>query len=423
MACPAAGVAAQTINDTFLNGSSARSQQEQHQQPHSNTDNGTRPHAPAPLRICSLLPSATEVVGRLGLARRLVCVTHECDLAPDAATLKQLVRTGAVRRVTSSAIDPEILSQGEIDTRVRASLSGGACSVGGGGGSGAQAHAASEAQASAEQAQEGSLYSIDNAQFLAARPNVVLTQGLCDVCAPSTAQVTAACQNLQQSLQQANGTKAGAGTSSSAAPGQQQWQGSPDSSHVQDEESIRVASLEPQNLRDIADSFVTVAEACAVRRRGEAMRSRFVADMQALSAAVSPTDDDLSNAEASDAATAGQQRSNGAQQRLSTNSVADGAVTCDGAAKADAAPSVFVLEWLDPPFDAGHWVPEILQVCCGQVQGFLSVFSVHESVQSTRVVMCCLSEADGPSCGPDASEAMPSPSFQLQARHHVPATH
>ena len=39
------------------------------------------------LRICSLLPSATEIVFALGLGDELVAVTHECDFPPDAARL------------------------------------------------------------------------------------------------------------------------------------------------------------------------------------------------------------------------------------------------------------------------------------------------------------------------------------------------
>jgi hypothetical protein len=62
-------------------------------------------------RICSLLPSATEIVGCLGLANRLVCITHECDLAPDEKTVDDLLSSGTVARVTSSAINPSILSQ------------------------------------------------------------------------------------------------------------------------------------------------------------------------------------------------------------------------------------------------------------------------------------------------------------------------
>lgn len=62
-------------------------------------------------RICSLLPSATEIIGRLGLADRLVCVTHECDVAPHKDVLDTLIASGKVSRVTSSAINPDIYTQ------------------------------------------------------------------------------------------------------------------------------------------------------------------------------------------------------------------------------------------------------------------------------------------------------------------------
>ena len=38
------------------------------------------------MRICSFLPSATEIVYELGLEDQLFGVTHECDFPPDAAT-------------------------------------------------------------------------------------------------------------------------------------------------------------------------------------------------------------------------------------------------------------------------------------------------------------------------------------------------
>jgi hypothetical protein len=116
------------------------------------------------LRICCLLPSATEIVGQLGLAEHLVCVTHECDAAPDEDTLQKLLDAGAVARVTASAINPSSLSQHAIDGMVKGSLRDGS-----------------------------TLYSIDHAVFAAARPTLVITQGLCDVCAPSGAQVAEAC--------------------------------------------------------------------------------------------------------------------------------------------------------------------------------------------------------------------------------------
>ncbi|KAH8062562.1 hypothetical protein JL722_3484 [Aureococcus anophagefferens] len=61
-------------------------------------------------RILSLLPSATEIVGGLGLEDCIVGVTHECN--PDF--IGGLLARG-VPRVTSSAIDPHALPQGEID--------------------------------------------------------------------------------------------------------------------------------------------------------------------------------------------------------------------------------------------------------------------------------------------------------------------
>lgn len=85
-------------------------------------------------------------------------------------------------------------------------------------------------------------------------------------------------------------------------------------------------SLEPQSLLDVGDSFLAVANACGEQKRGIELHKQFLTDLTAISDAVS------------------------------------------GPAEAEAAahsssPKVFILEWLDPPFDAGHWVPEVLSVC------------------------------------------------------------
>ena len=69
----------------------------------------------------SLLPSATEIVGGLGLESHLVGVSHECDVAPTAERLRAVLEAGCVR-VTTSDIDPHTLPQGEIDRRVKAAL-------------------------------------------------------------------------------------------------------------------------------------------------------------------------------------------------------------------------------------------------------------------------------------------------------------
>ena len=67
-------------------------------------------------RVASLLPSATEIVGALGLQHLLVGVSHECDLAPEAADLEALLASGACRRLTSSDIQPHAMTQAEIHT-------------------------------------------------------------------------------------------------------------------------------------------------------------------------------------------------------------------------------------------------------------------------------------------------------------------
>lgn len=105
-------------------------------------------------RIASLLPSATEIVAALGLADRLVGVTHECDTPPEVRALPKLTRS----------LLPPVLSSREIDRAVAASLRGDAHTV----------------------------YELDSALLQALEPDVVLTQALCDVCAVPYAAVEGA---------------------------------------------------------------------------------------------------------------------------------------------------------------------------------------------------------------------------------------
>ena len=111
----------------------------------------------------SLLPSATEIVGGLGLESHLVGVSHECDVAPTAERLRAVLEAGCAR-VTTSDIDPHALPQGEIDRRVKAALKEGG---------------------------DGALYGVDAAAVARAAPTVLLTQTLCGVCAPATSAVEA----------------------------------------------------------------------------------------------------------------------------------------------------------------------------------------------------------------------------------------
>lgn len=110
------------------------------------------------MRICSLLPSATEIVFALGLGESLRAVSHECDHPPEARAKPKAVR---------AKFDASALTGREIDAAV------------------------SEMQARGEP-----IYRIDEAVLRDAAPDIIITQQLCDVCAVSYEDVRHAAAQL-----------------------------------------------------------------------------------------------------------------------------------------------------------------------------------------------------------------------------------
>jgi iron complex transport system substrate-binding protein len=104
-------------------------------------------------RIVSLLPGATEIVCQLGLGEHLVGVTHECDHPPFVQRLPKVTRT----------LIPHEASSREIDGLVRERLK-----------------------------TERALYALDLPMLERLRPELIVTQTLCGVCAVAEAEVTAA---------------------------------------------------------------------------------------------------------------------------------------------------------------------------------------------------------------------------------------
>ena len=100
------------------------------------------------MRIVSLLPSATEVVHFVGAGDALVGVTHECDYPPGVENLP---------RLTDTSIDQHSMTSAEIDAAVGERLT-----------------------------DSDSIYSLDAKLLRELKPDLVLTQGLCDVCAVSS---------------------------------------------------------------------------------------------------------------------------------------------------------------------------------------------------------------------------------------------
>jgi iron complex transport system substrate-binding protein len=109
-------------------------------------------------RIVSFLPSATEMVCALGLGDSLVGITHECDYPPAVKGKPVVVR---------AVLPIEEMSQDEIDAAV------------------------------AERMRAGlSLYQVDEELLHKLDPDLLLTQDLCQVCAPSGNEVAQVLQNM-----------------------------------------------------------------------------------------------------------------------------------------------------------------------------------------------------------------------------------
>lgn len=142
------------------------------------------------MRIVSLLPSATEIICMLGLQEQLVGITHECDYPPAVTHLPRVTRSLIPSGATSRRID-ELVRE-----RLRT---------------------------------QQALYTLDWPVLERLRPELLVTQALCDVCAVAEAEVRAA---------------------ACALPGQP-----------------RVVNLEPQCLEDVFACFHQVAQAAGVPQR------------------------------------------------------------------------------------------------------------------------------------------------------------
>jgi iron complex transport system substrate-binding protein len=114
-----------------------------------------------PIRICSFLPSATEIVYLLGLGDSLYGVSHECDYPPGASEKPKVVR---------SRIDSSSMTSQEIDAAVTGMMMRGE-----------------------------NIYSVDEDALADGRPDLVVTQQLCEVCAVSFEDVQEAVGRLEVS--------------------------------------------------------------------------------------------------------------------------------------------------------------------------------------------------------------------------------
>ncbi|VTS06400.1 cobalamin-binding protein [Tuwongella immobilis] len=157
------------------------------------------------MRIVSLLPSATELLDCLQLGEQLVGVTHECDYPEWVGRLPKVTRT----------LIPHDASSQQIDALVRERL----------------------------QTQKA-LYTLDLPTLEQLRPDWIVTQALCDVCAVAEAEVTAAACSL---------------------PGQPS-----------------VINLEPMSLADVLATLRLIGERVGIVERAEAVIAGLQARIDAV---------------------------------------------------------------------------------------------------------------------------------------------
>lgn len=227
------------------------------------------------MRIASLLPSATEIAYFAGASDALVGVTHECDYPPGVEKLPNLTKT---------AIDHHTLSSAEIDAAIGQHLT-----------------------------DTGSIYSLDVTLLEELKPDLVLTQGLCDVCAVSLNVVEQVAAGLSK--------------------------------------TPRVLSMNPTTLNEVLDVTVEVGDAVRrdmdVRREVAALRDRLA--------------------------------------------------RVEGAVAGLPRPRVGCIEWLEPPFSAGHWVPGMVRLAGGEElfakegepSGRITWDEVYEAAPEMLILMPC----------------------------------
>jgi iron complex transport system substrate-binding protein len=195
-------------------------------------------------RIVSFLPSATEMVYALGLGDALVAVTHECDYPPEVKNKPVVVR---------NVLPIETMSQSQID------------------------------QAVAERIRNGdSLYQIDEQMLKQLAPDLILTQNLCQVCAPSGNEVSQVLRTL--------------------------------------EKRPEILWLTPKSVNEIFENLTELGVATGREEQARLIVDDCRARIDRLRRLLQQTKD---------------------------------------------RPRVFCMEWLDPVYACGHWVPELVRMAGG----------------------------------------------------------
>ena len=211
-------------------------------------------------RIVSFLPSSTEILYAIGAGDQITGVTHECKYPDDAKNKPKVI---------NSSFDSDIMTSEEIDNKIVELMKTG-----------------------------GDIYIINDQKLKEAKPDLIIAQGVCEVCAPFTKEIDRANSIL--------GYK-------------------PD-----------LLVLDPHDLDDILVSIMDIA--------GRVGR---VSEGRKLVVSLQNRIDNIRM-------TVGERRG---KKRVSANGI-DNTIN-------KASPRIVCIEWIDPFFAAGHWVPQMVDIAGG----------------------------------------------------------
>ena len=194
-------------------------------------------------RIVTFLPSATELIYNLGADERLFGVTHECNYPLDAKTKP---------RVISSVFDPALMSSKQIDDKICQLMTDGK-----------------------------EIYNLNNENLLNAKPDLIISQNICEVCSAHTEHVNMAVNIL--------------------------------------EKKPKVYTMDPHNIDEILLSIKDISKMIGKEKEGNELINSLLKRLEFV-------------------------KSKMYEER----------------------PKVVAIEWVDPFFTSGHWIPEMIETAGGE---------------------------------------------------------
>ena len=194
-------------------------------------------------RIVTFLPSATELIYNLGADDKLFGVTHECNYPIDAKTKP---------RVISSVFDPALMSSKQIDDKICQLMTDGK-----------------------------EIYNLNKENLLNAKPDLIISQNICEVCSAHTEHVNMAMNML--------------------------------------EKKPEVYTMDPHNVDEILMSIKDISKMIGKEKEGNELINSLLKRLEFV-------------------------KSKMCEER----------------------PKVVAIEWVDPFFTSGHWIPEMIETAGGE---------------------------------------------------------